>query len=264
MPTLTASPLQRHTLGAAYPVTLPTFQGPLDLLLSLIEKEELDISEISLVTVTDQYLTTIRQMHEREPGALADFLVVASKLLYIKSRALLPKPRPPAEEDDEDTSDALLMQLLEYRRFKEVAAGLHAREVLGLHTYVRIAPRPALERPLDLSNVDVTKLHAVLRRVLQRISVGPPMPRVKSYPITVAEQIERVRMRIRQSSGVRLPFVDLLGEQSTRLAVVVTFLAVLELIKQREVVAWQEETFGTILLTAPVAEDLEPLPALTF
>lgn len=244
--------VQPHALGAAYPVTLPAFQGPLDLLLSLIEKEELDINAISLVAVTDQYLRTIEQMEQREPDALADFLVVASKLLYIKSRTLLPKPQPQAEGEEEDPSDALLKQLLEYRRFKEVAAALHERETLGLRTYPRpTAPLP-MEKQLDLSNVDVERLRAVLQRVLQRMPSDPPLPRVKSYSITVADQIDAVRSLLSRASVARraqIGFGDLLGRQSTRVEVIVTFLAVLELIKQQEVVVTQDDLFGEIVIS---------------
>ena len=98
--------------------------GPLDLLLHLIETQELDITAISLMTVTEQYLQTLAQLEEIEPGALADFLVVASRLLYIKSHHLLPKPRPPVEDEEEAGGDTLVRQLLEYRRFKEVAGFL--------------------------------------------------------------------------------------------------------------------------------------------
>ncbi len=121
------APLPRRALalGSGYSVRLPAFEGPLDLLLHLIEVRELDISSISLMVVTDQYLQTLTQLEEIEPGALADFLVVASRLLYIKSYSLLPKPRPPLEEEDEEASgEALVRQLLEYRRFKEIASHL--------------------------------------------------------------------------------------------------------------------------------------------
>src|SRR5215217_5825067 len=101
-------------IGAGYAVSLPLFEGPLDLLLHLIAQEKLDISEISLVAVTDQYLKTIDQLEELAPGAVADFLVVASRLLYIKSTRLLPKPVA-ANEEDEDTSENLVRHLLEYR-----------------------------------------------------------------------------------------------------------------------------------------------------
>ncbi len=245
--------------GSAYPVRLPVFEGPLELLLQLIEKEELDISTVSLVAVTDQYVQSIEQLTNREPGELADFLVVASKLLYIKSRALLPKPQPVGEGEEEDPSDALLKQLLEYRQFKSVAAALLEREQLGLRTYPRPAP-PRPEKQLDLSNVDVARLQAVLRRVLARIPSDPPMPRVRTYPITVAEQVTHVRtLLLRTPPTQPLIFAELLGRQMTRLEVVVTFLAVLELIKQQEVVAHQQDLFGEILLMPldPLATGLD-------
>lgn len=258
-----------QTLGAAYAVSLPAFEGPLDLLLHLIENQELDISAISLMTVTDQYLRTLGQLEEIEPGALADFLVVASRLLYIKSFSLLPKPRPAGEEEDEEASgEALVRQLLEYRRFKELAAHLRGREEQGLRVYVRTAPRPTVERRLDLSNLDIERLHAALRRVLQRLPAEPPMPRVKTYPITVAEQVENVRAAIRERIAARgsaagaIDFVELLGEQQTRLGVIVTFLAVLELVKQGELELFQATTFGAILLAPTTPAPLGQSPSL--
>ena len=279
---MTALTNRSQVHGAGYSVTLPAFEGPLDLLLHLIENQELDISAISLMTVTNQYLRTLGQLEEIEPGALADFLVIASRLLYIKSYSLLPKPRPAGEEEDEEASgEALVRQLLEYRRFKELAAHLRGREEQGLRVYVRTAPRPQVERRLDLSNLDVERLHVALRRVLQRLPVEPTLPRVKTYAITVAEQVENVRAYVRAQSarngrtGTAIDFLELLGAQHTRLGVIVTFLAVLELIKQGELELYQEDTFGVIQLlpiplpstdsrsrTAqpPVAE-LEPLPS---
>jgi len=259
-PILTYDP----TLGAAYAVTLPAFEGPLELLLQLIEKEELDINAISLVAVTDQYLQTINGLTAVEPGALADFLVIASKLLYLKSLSLLPKPHPKLEEDEEDVGDALIRQLLEYRRFKQAAQLLQERDEQGLRTYVRTAPKPDVEKRLDLSNVDLHKLHAALRRVLQRMPSEAPMPRVKTYPITVAEQIEAVRsylVQARQQGGesqsaAGVAFTELLSRQTNRVEVVVTFLAILELMKQREVQVEQTDTFGeiTIVLVATPAQ----------
>jgi segregation and condensation protein A len=213
------------------------------------------------VAVTDQYLQTIEQMQEREPGALADFLVVASKLLYIKSRNLLPKPQPPVEGEEEDPSEGLIRQLLEYRQFKAVAELLGEREALGLRTFVRPATPLHLEKQLDLSNLDLDKLQAVLRRVLQRIPSEPPLPRVKTYPITVAEQIEQVRIqlqRVRRAGQGGIRFDALLGQSFTRLEVIVTFLAVLELIKQQEVIVAQDGLFGEIVVQLP---ESAPLPA---
>ncbi len=250
-------------LGASYPVSLPAFEGPLDLLLHMIEGRELDISLISLMAVTDQYLKTLSTLEEIEPGALADFLVVASRLLYIKSYNLLPKPRPPVEDEEEASGDALLNQLLEYRRFKQVAAALRAREEAGLRVYVRTAPKPDIERRLDMSNLDLEALQRALRKVLQRIPVDPPLPRVKTYPITVAEQIENVRAYLHAAFTAQphtrrsVSFEGLLSRGATRLEVIVTFLAVLELVKLREVEVVQEGAFGEIqLLPANVEGDL--------
>jgi segregation and condensation protein A len=247
--------MRTQPMGAGYPVSLPAFQGPLALLLQLIEQKELDINTISLVAVTDQYLRAIEQMAEREAGALADFLVVASKLLLIKSRQLLPRPQTPAQGEEEDPSDALIQQLLQYRQFKAVAAGLLERQTLGLRSYLRPVAPVAVTKQLDLSNVDLATLGALLHRALQRMPGEMPTPRVKSYPITVAEQMEVVRQRLRRQQAIqrdaRLSFGALLNEQSTRLEVIVTFLAVLELIKQQEVWAVQEQLFGEIVLAPP-------------
>lgn len=253
-------------LGSNYAVRLPAFEGPLDLLLHLIETQALDISAISLVAVTDQYLQTLAQLEEIEPGALADFLIVASRLLYIKSYHLLPKPRPPAEEDEDEASgDALVRQLLEYRQFKEIAGLLRNREQAGLRVYVRAAPRPEVQRRLDLDNVDVNRLQAALRKVLQRMPVDPPLPRVKTYAITVAEQIENVRSLLRSqvvegagAGRTQLSFYTLLSRSATRLEVVVTFLAVLELYKLGEVEVVQESTFGDIYLISSEPQAQEP------
>ena len=253
--------LHTSTLGSAYPVTLPVFAGPLDLLLQLIETNELEISAVSLVAVTDQYLKTIEALEAVDPGALADFLVVASRLLYIKSRSLLPQPRPAGEDsadDEEDSADALVRQLLEYRRFKEIAAQLRQREEAGLRVYVRAAPPPAFEKKLDLGGVTLEALHAALQRVLARVPEEHAVPRLRTYTITVAEQIEAVRALLRAAQaggdaaapGQPVRFTALLRLGGTRLEVVVTFLAVLELIKQQEITVVQEETFGEIVLMA--------------
>jgi segregation and condensation protein A len=244
--------LKSNLMGAGYPVRLPFFEGPLDLLLHLIERQELDITEISLVAVTDQYIQAIEVLEEIEPGALADFLVVAAKLLYIKSHTLLPKPRP-AEAEEAEGGDSLIQQLLEYRRYKSVAEGLQMRQEAGLRAFVRLAPAPRLERKLDLTGVSLDKLTQALQRALRRIPSDPPRPRVHTYPITVADQIEVVRARVQGRVGREAPpvcFNALLSEPSSRMEIVVTFLAILELIKQREIVVEQEEVFGEIVLRA--------------
>ncbi len=242
-------------LGSAFPVTLAVFEGPLDLLLQLIERNELEISTLSLVSVTDQYLRALETLEAIDPGALADFLVVASRLVYIKSRALLPQPRKLEQlddESDEESADALVRRLLEYRQFKQVANTLRSREEQNLRAYVRISERPALEKRLDLSGVSPDMLFNALKRVLERMPSAADLPRVKSYSVTVADQIEYVRAQLRAALEVDgaepVRFTALLSAQSSRLEVIVTFLAVLELIKQQELVAEQDEVFGEIIL----------------
>ena len=178
--------------------------------------------------------------------------MIAARLLYLKSRSLLPKPRPPEDEDEAADAEALIQQLLEYRQFKAVAEGLRLREEAGLRAFVHLAPAPQTERKLDLGNVSVDKLATAVQRALRRIPSDPPKPRVHTYPITVAEQIEVVRQRVKtvqmRTSGEPLRFADLLFAGKTRLEIVVTFLAVLELIKQREIVVEQKGVFGEIVL----------------
>jgi segregation and condensation protein A len=239
-------------LGVTYPVRLPGFEGPLDLLLHLIEREELDITEVSLLAVTDQYLEAVEELEEIEPGALADFLVIAARLLYLKSRRLLPQPRPPDEDEEEEPGSALVRQLMEYRQFRAVAAELRRREEVGMRAFVREAVHPGLERQLDLGNVDLQRLMDAVQKALRRIPSQPPIPQVHTYTITVAEQMERVLQRLRQAGqgGAQAPlaFDQFLNQAKNRVEIVVLFLAVLELMKQQEVHAFQDETFGEIWL----------------
>ena len=244
-----------NPLGAGYPVSLPIFDGPIELLLHLIERQELDITEVSLVAITDQYLRTIEALQEIEPEALADFLVVAARLLYIKSRGLLPQPE--VEEEEEKQSEALLQQLLDYRRFKAAADELRLRASIGLRTNVRLAP-PQMERRLDLTDLTIERLAAAAQRAMRNVASSVAPPSVRAYPITVAEQMAAILDRIRNQAGIEgggdryLSFTALLSQSRSRLEIVITFLAVLELIKQREIAAEQQENFGEIVLRSLV------------
>lgn len=264
---ITAVTNPHQKLGAAYAVSLPLFEGPLDLLLHLIEQEKLDISEISVVAVTDQYLRTIEQLEEVAPGAMADFLVIASRLLYIKSTRLLPKP-PVETEEKEDSSDDLIRQLLEYQQFKRVASVLRSREDEGNRVFVRppavIDLGELTQRQPEFGELDVTLLKNALRRALARVPEETPLPPVKPYTVTVAERIESIRtlltaVRERDERQREVSFSQLLEEGSSRIEIIVTFLAVLELVKQREVVARQDGTFGEIVLV--VLDEPEPIEA---
>jgi segregation and condensation protein A len=227
-----------------YTVRLPVYEGPLDLLLDLIERAELDITKIALAQVTDQYLAHMRQMAERDLGDLASFLVVAARLLQIKSEALLPRP-PEREPGEEDPGDALARQLILYRQFKLAAAALGARLEAGLHTYARLAPPPRAEPHLDLGRLGPQDLRRTLQEVLAATRAEPGLvDSVVAPRINIRHKIALIFDALRRHG--RLDFRELLRRSRSRLEVVVSFLAVLELIKQRQVLALQERPFESI------------------
>lgn len=239
-----------------YQVRLPVFEGPLDLLLHLIEREELDITAVSLAQVTDQYLAYLAQMEEPSAEVLADFLIVAAKLLLIKSRALLPQPPGAIETEEEDVGEDLARQLIEYRKFKRAAQYLQQREEAGLRAYVRLAPPPRLERHLDLEDVTLEDLLAAVRQALTVLPPEPLVPEVVTpVEVTIEDRITVIQSKLRDSP--RVSFSRLLSEARTRLEIIVTFLAVLEMIKGGQIDVQQERLFGEIFIlarTAPAAE----------
>lgn len=238
-------------MSAKYTVDLPQFTGPLDLLLHLIDRQELDITDISLATVTEQYLAQVEALKLNRIENLIDFLVVAARLVLIKSRALLPQSpvTVEGEEEEEDPAEALVRQLREYKRFKEAAQWFQEREEQGLRTYLRVATPPKLETHLDLSGVTVESLLTAVREALTRVeSREESVSIVQPRRITIEGQISRLRQRVRR--GETFSFRDLLSEKSSRVEISINLLAVLELIKRREVKAYQAEMFGPIQIMA--------------
>ncbi|MFQ5434327.1 MAG: segregation and condensation protein A [Anaerolineae bacterium] len=231
-----------------YQISLPVFDGPLDLLLYLIERQELDITAISLQHVAGQYLAQVEKFKtENRIEDLIDFLVIAARLVLIKSRALLPQTPEllPDDDEEEDPAEALARQLRQYKQFKKAAAWLNGRQEQGLRTYLRVAPPPRLESRLDLTGVTINAILAALTQALARTdrlekSVSLVRPRI----ITIEQQISQLRHRIRRERTI--PFHDLLSNQVNRVEVAVTLLAVLELIKRREIRARQSALFGPI------------------
>ncbi len=224
------------------------FEGPLDLLLHLIEHRELDITRVSLAAVADQFLAVISAPGAIELSALADYLVIAAKLILIKSRLLLPQPERPAPEGEEDLGEALARQLREYKMFKQAAAYLRERDRKGLRAYPRFAPPP---RPQPttwrLEGVTVGDLGMALQRAL---NVHPTMPQgTLTVPLSVSidQQIHAIiELTTRRP---RVSFTHLLESAKTRVEIIVTFLAVLELIKRLQISAQQDGVFGEIVLT---------------
>ena len=244
-----------------YPIQLPVFEGPLDLLLQLIEREELDITAVSLAQVTDQYLAIVEEMGRRNSlGDLTAFLVVAAKLVLIKSRVLLPGYRPRSGEEDEVAAD-LIRQLETYRAYRAIAAELARLEERGWRAYVRVAPpgaarTEAADPSALLSGVTLEDLLRAAQKALQ----AHPAPAVEmaiSLPlVTVAEQMARIQERLTYTG--HLCFQDLLLECTGRAEVVITLLAVLELIKQARIRVQQEGLFGPIFIYPSPQEPLHP------
>lgn len=236
-----------------YRVNTPVYEGPLDLLLQLIERAELDITTLALAQVTDQYLAHLRQM-QQEDGAgqnaaeVSGFLVIAARLLQIKSAALLPRPSLDAQpsETEEDPGEALARQLILYKRFKELAGVLTQRQEAGLRTYLRVAP-PAVkvEARLDMDDVTLPNLIQAARQIFFSKPDLPALSRVVSAPrVTIREKIHVIIDSLRALQSIR--FRSFLNRRGDRMEAIVTFLAMLELIKRRMVEVTQSDLFGDI------------------
>lgn len=229
-----------------YTIQLPVYEGPLDLLLELIERAELDITKVALAVVTDQYIAYLRQAPELELSDLASFLVIAAKLLQIKSEALLPQA-PLREPDEEDPGRALAEQLIAYKMYKSVAGHLRERQAAGKRSYLRLAPPPKVEPKLDLTGLTVDDLYRAMAEVLASTPSGPSLDDIVAAPrVKIRDQI-RLIFELMRSAG-KASFRRLLKRSRSRLEIVVSFLAVLELIKLRRITARQDELFGDIEL----------------
>ncbi len=240
-----------------FELKLPVFEGPLDLLLHLIEKEELDITTVSLVQVTDQYLAHLHSWEGLNLDALADFVAIGAKLIYLKSRALL--PRAPTDEEglaEEEVGRELTEMLQEYKRFKEVATALRAIEDEGRRAYPRLAPPPDVPLPAGLDKVTLDSLLKIFREALSR-QPAEPQATIERDTITVRQKVQEIETALKKRG--RLSFRKLVSACRSRVEVIVSFLAVLELIKALRVSARQERLFADISLVALEA----PAPSAT-
>lgn len=230
----------------SYQVVTQVYEGPLDLLLQLIEQAELDITQLALAQVTDQYLAHIRAMPEQSPEDVSAFLVIAAKLLQIKSEALLPRP-PARDEGEEDPGEALARQLLAYKRYKEIANILETRASEGLRTYLRLAAPPTLPERADFGDFSLADLYNLAVEVFAQVDNRTPLATVVSAPrVTIREKIGHIVQLLKRSR--RATFGAILGENRSRLDVVVTFLAMLELVKRHFVNASQDGLFREITI----------------
>jgi segregation and condensation protein A len=230
-----------------YTVAIPVYEGPLDLLLQLIERAELDITRVAIAQVTDQYLGYLKELQVRSPDEVSAFLVIAARLIQIKSEALLPRP-PIRAEGEEDPAEALAQQLRIYKQFKDISKWLRERESAGLRTYLRLAPPPKIEAKIDLSGLGLSDLVDSAERAFARINRPAEIGRVVvAHRVTIREKISTIIDSIR--SRGKATFFSMIGRKKTRLDVIVMFLAVLELVKRQRVSASQDGLFTEIHLT---------------
>lgn len=227
---------------STYQLRLPSFEGPLDVLLTLIEREQLDISDLSLVAVTDGFLSYIEQMEDAPPQLLADFLGVGARLLVLKSRALL--PRPEAVDQEEDVDD-LAEQLRVYQRMRQVANGLREAQSAIWRSYPRTAAPPTRPTRVTFELPPAGHLGRALMRALAR-QPSEPESVVMKRMVSVTEMAARLISAV-TASGRSRRFYDLV-QRSNREETVAGFIALLALWRRRQVEIRQDGLFGDIVI----------------
>ncbi len=234
-------------------VQLQIYEGPLDLLLHLIKKNEIDIVDIPIASITEQYLETLELMQGLSLDVSGEYLVMAATLLHLKSKMLLPLEG--AEEDDEEepgeTLEGLQRRLLEYARFKNAARELEDRDILNRDVFARQG-RPERVAEVSFEQLSVFDLMSALQRVLERFP-GPSVHTVVRETVSVRERMTYILDELHRRSSML--FQELFDSAGSRMDVVVTFLALLELIRIRAVRVFQKDRLGPIVM--------EPMLSLT-
>jgi len=240
------------------PVRLALFEGPLDLLLHLCRDNKVDIKDIPIAAITEQYLAYLEIMVTLNLEVAGEFLVVAATLLHIKSRLLLPPDETADGDEGEDPRRELVQQLIEYQRFKEAGLALRVLEERRSSSFTResLGPEgpPRTDYPLEVSLFD---LLAALRRVIEQMPKTDYVE-IQNERLSVAQRIAEVLEMM--ADGREMDFEDLFRDSREINDVVITFLAILELVQLRLIRVWQVDAYGAIhLVTAPAgSEGLEP------
>ena len=230
-----------------YTVKLEIFERPLDLLLHLIRRNQVDIYDIPIAVITDQYLDYLNMMRTLNLDVAGEFLLMASTLLHIKSKMLLPSPPEEEDEETEDPRAELVNRLLEYQQYKEAAVQLHDRDILDRDIFVPAKQADEAEER-ELVEVGVFELIEALRDVFDRASLESGYD-ITLDRITIEERIVEVLAAVK-SEGGGLLFSSLFGGAPTKQDIITTFLAVLELIKMRMIKVYQRGPFGPIEIFA--------------
>ena len=235
-----------------YIVSLKEFDGPLDLLLTLISNAKIDIHDIFVSEITEQYLQTMSLVDELDMDSASEFLQMASSLLEIKSRAMLPKPPKPEDPDELTPEEALIRQLEEYRQFKEVSARMHELEQEARALLTKLPEEYPLPPPnIEITGLTLEKLIKAYRKVLERAERSETDDRMASREIrrdnfTVAGCMARISRMVRRGNCT---FSQLFGEAYSRQEVVTMFMALLELIKLNRLHVKQDSAYEDIVLS---------------
>jgi len=239
----------------AYQVKLDSFEGPLDLLLHLINKEEMDIYNISIAKITDQYLQYVHRMQALQLDVASEFLVMAATLLAIKSKMLLPVHEPDLlnelEFDEDDPREELIQRLLEYKKYKELSGNLKDLEIARSKVFTRppsnLAPYLVQEEGNPVRGISLYHLVDAFEKALIKLSYRDPLTRVEREEISVKSRIEQILLVLKQGKGL-IYFTELFVGRPYREEVVVTFLSILELMKQKLIFCVQTEAFDDIVI----------------
>ncbi len=245
-----------------YPVRLENFEGPLDLLLHLIKKNEVNIYDIPIALITAQYLEYIELMQELNLDVAGEFLVMAATLIHIKSRMLLPRPDPTQEDPEEDPREALVRRLLEHQRYKAAAELLHERETVRSAQWMRPDDRVALlagEEYEPELEIDLFSLLTAFQAVIERARHRPTVP-IPPHEISIEARIEQLLARLSETEACG--FEDVFDDASDRASLIVTFLALLEMIRLKLVRVFQTGAFGPIRIYKRARPQDAPKPIL--
>lgn len=236
-----------------YKVKLEIFEGPLDLLLYLIKKDEIDIYDVSIGRITKQYLDYIDTFKMLNIEVASEFIVMAANLMYIKSRELLPQTQQPPEEDadEEDPRWELIRQLVEYKKFKDAAHFLGTQEIKADEFFATTPELPDLSAPAPnvVGQVGIFDLIRAFQKVLKRFENTTDIREIVSDRYSVADKIEHLLEAI--PVGGRVRFDSLFSTAASRVEVIVTFLAMLELMKLNHLLVEQEQMLGDIVVIRP-------------
>ena len=235
----------------SYEIRLPFFEGPFDLLLFFIERDELDIHDIPISEITEEFLGYIRQMEEMNIEVASEFILVAATLMRIKSKMLLPRPQLDEEGNEIDPREELVKHLLEYKRYKGVISELVEMETSSLNREKRgniarevkkLAESTNVEA--ELQNVDLYKLLKVYQKVMDRYrdEQNKPVHQVVEYPYTIAAQKDMLLNDLSQNK--RVSFLDILSKEPVKIAAIFNFLAILELLQLRMITIHISEGFN--------------------